>query len=100
MKDNARIVEDCQNQKALGLFGYGKRYTCPPDTATPEQTQAVIDCYQRAILFHIESIPGSKKKDWSRVQKFFDMLVDLGRGDIQRRVLQGPALSGGPLPPL
>ena len=61
----------------FGCGGYGKSYGCPPDTPTPEQTQAIIDCYQRAILFHVESIPGSKKKGGRNVYKFFDMLVDL-----------------------
>jgi len=60
-----------------GCKGYGKKYTCPPDTPTPEQTQAVIDCYQRAILFHVESTPGSKNSGSSNVIKFFNMLVDL-----------------------
>ena len=61
----------------FGCRGYGKSYGCPPDTPTPEETQTVIDCYQRAILFHVESIPGSKEKGGRNVLKFFDMLVDL-----------------------
>ena len=61
----------------FGCGGYGKSYGCPPDTPTPAQTQAVIDCYQRAILFHVESIPGSEEKGGRNVYKFFDMLVDL-----------------------
>jgi predicted metal-binding protein len=61
----------------FGCRGYGKSYCCPPDTPTPEQTQAVIDRYQRAILFHVESIPGSKEEGGRNVFKCFDMLVDL-----------------------
>ncbi|MBW2608291.1 MAG: DUF2284 domain-containing protein [Deltaproteobacteria bacterium] len=61
----------------FGCGGYGKSYGCPPDTPTPEQTQAVIDRYQRAILFHVESIPGSKEKGGRNVLQCFDMLVDL-----------------------
>ncbi len=40
------------------LFGcpyQGHSYSCPPDTPTPEQTQAVINCYKRALLFHLEA---------------------------------------------
>ncbi|MDZ7700168.1 MAG: DUF2284 domain-containing protein [Deltaproteobacteria bacterium] len=57
--------------------GYGRRYGCPPDTPTPEQTQAVIDCYHRAILFHLKApeIPNESRRK-SRNQ-CYDMLVAL-----------------------
>lgn len=58
-----------------GCPDYGKRYTCPPNTSTPEQTRAMIDCYHRAILFHIEAPSGPERKE--RYKKFYDMLVDL-----------------------
>jgi predicted metal-binding protein len=31
---------------------YGERYTCPPDSPTHQQTREILDCYNRAILFH------------------------------------------------
>ncbi|MBM3118579.1 MAG: DUF2284 domain-containing protein [Chloroflexi bacterium] len=59
----------------FGCTEYGKGYCCPPDTPTPEQTRAVIDCYRRAILFHLENpkAPGRGK----RFRHFHDMLIDL-----------------------
>jgi len=54
---------------------YGKGYCCPPDTPTPEQTRAVLDCYNRAILFHIE-MPHIDERE-KRYRAFFDTLVDL-----------------------
>jgi len=38
----------------FGCFLHGKGYGCPPHTPTPEETRSIIDCYKRAILFHIE----------------------------------------------
>jgi predicted metal-binding protein len=35
-----------------GCEMYGREYCCPPETPTPEQTREILDCYQRAILFH------------------------------------------------
>lgn len=65
----------------FGCAGYGRRYGCPPDTPTPEETQAVIDCYRRGILFHLEAQEtpdGARRK---RRNKFYDMLVEL-EGDL------------------
>jgi predicted metal-binding protein len=47
----------------------GHSYCCPPDTPTPEQTQATIDCYKRALLFHVEA-PDTK----DRAEKFNEIL--------------------------
>lgn len=33
-----------------GCAGYGRRLSCPPYSPTPEQTQAILDCYKTAIL--------------------------------------------------
>jgi predicted metal-binding protein len=33
-----------------GCVGYGRRLSCPPHSPTPEQTQAVLDCYKTGIL--------------------------------------------------
>jgi len=59
----------------FGCPGYGRGHCCPPRTPTSDQTRAVLDCYQRAILFHIE-IPVQESKD-EGYQKYLDALVDL-----------------------
>jgi predicted metal-binding protein len=52
---------------------------CPPDSPTAQQTKALLTCYQRAILLHIE-IPASP--DWRKhFQTLISMLVDL-EGDM------------------
>ncbi len=59
----------------FGCNHYGTKYCCPPDTPTPEQTKAMIDCYQRAILFHLE-VP--QTPEWKKLTiEFFEMLVNL-----------------------
>lgn len=37
-----------------GCVGYGRRLSCPPYSPTPEQTQAVLDCYSTGILMEGE----------------------------------------------
>jgi predicted metal-binding protein len=59
----------------FGCPGYGKSHCCPPHSPTPEQTQAILDSYSRAILFHIE-VPDMPEKE-KHYRKYFDMLVDL-----------------------
>jgi len=39
----------------FGCGGYGQRLTCPPHSPTPEQTRALLDCYQTALLLHCPS---------------------------------------------
>lgn len=61
----------------FGCPGYGRSYGCPPDTPSPRETQAIIDCYQTAVLFHLEAVAvpgGSRRKDRHR---FYSLLVDL-----------------------
>lgn len=36
----------------FGCDGYGECLTCPPYSPTPEQTQALLNAYQRGILIH------------------------------------------------
>lgn len=43
-----------------GCGGYGSSLCCPPHSPTPEQTRALLDCYQRAILVHCK--PGQNVK--------------------------------------
>lgn len=56
----------------FGCPGYGRGHCCPPHTPTPDQTRAVLDCYHRAILFHMDM--DDKEKDY---QKVLDKLVEL-----------------------
>ena len=59
----------------FGCPGYGRGYCCPPHTPTPDETRAILSCYQRAILFHIEvSHVEEKEKDY---RKYLDTLVEL-----------------------
>lgn len=39
----------------FGCPGYGRNYTCPPLSPTPEQTRATLDGYQHGILIHTEA---------------------------------------------
>jgi predicted metal-binding protein len=60
-----------------GCEMYGRGYCCPPETPTPEQTREILDCYQRAVLFHYQA---KKKGDESRRKErraFVDALVEL-----------------------
>ncbi len=38
-----------------GCAGYGERYTCPPESPDFYKTRELLDCYNRAILFHLEA---------------------------------------------
>ncbi len=59
----------------FGCPVYNASHCCPPDTMTPEQTRTILDCYHRAILFHIE---GSKAGGWKdRFRQLKVMLTDL-----------------------
>jgi len=59
------------------LFGcpYKHRYSCPPHTPTPEETQAVLNSYSRAILFHIEAVDSQERN--KKILDYFSMLVKL-----------------------
>ena len=59
----------------FGCSFYNKVYCCPPHTPTPEQTRAIIDCYHRAILFHIE-VPYMPERG-KLYREYFSMLTDL-----------------------
>ncbi len=36
----------------FGCGGYNSSYCCPPNSPTPDETQAVLACYRKAILIH------------------------------------------------
>ncbi|MDY6912772.1 MAG: DUF2284 domain-containing protein [Chloroflexota bacterium] len=59
----------------FGCSEYGKGYACPPYTPAPEQTRAIVDCYNRAILFHIELPKAPDRRE--RIPRFLTMLMDL-----------------------
>jgi|SRR3989339_201366 len=63
----------------FGCGGYNSSYCCPPHTPTPEETRRVLDCYNRALLFHIELLTSMEKG--KSLKKFFQMLIDL-EGDL------------------
>ncbi len=63
----------------FGCPVHGMFYSCPPDSPTPEQTRAMLDCYERALLFHIQA-PHSKARG-KKCNKIYDMLVKL-EGDL------------------
>jgi len=61
----------------FGCAGYGRRYSCPPDTPSPEQMRSVLDGYKRAILVHRE-VPDPKDPSGRKNRvKFLDELVAL-----------------------
>jgi predicted metal-binding protein len=63
----------------FGCGGYNYGYCCPPNTPTAEETRLVLDCYNRALLFHIETL--WSKDRGTRLKKFRQMLIDL-EGDM------------------
>jgi predicted metal-binding protein len=58
----------------FGCGGYGYGHCCPPDTPGAEETKQVLDCYERALLFHVETT--SSKDRGKQLKKFYQMLVD------------------------
>lgn len=58
----------------FGCAGYDQSYCCPPHTPTPEETRKVLDAYNRALLFHIETL---SSKGRERRKRFLQMLIDL-----------------------
>jgi len=59
------------------LYGcpLNQRYSCPPHTPTPQETQATLDCYHRAILFRRE-VPTSKEPS-EKNKVYFEKLIEL-----------------------
>jgi predicted metal-binding protein len=58
-----------------GCPGYGQRYNCPPESPTYQQTREMLDCYNRAILFHQQQ-PASPER--SKIGKaFLDKMIEL-----------------------
>ena len=58
----------------FGCGGYDHSYCCPPHTPTPEETRKILDAYNRALLFHIETL---SSKDRGKRRNFLQMLIDL-----------------------
>lgn len=59
----------------FGCGGYDYSYCCPPHTPTHEETRNVLDSYERAILFHIQTSPTPGRG--KRLRKFSHGLIDL-----------------------
>ncbi len=81
-----RVRLKCQ----FGCPGYGRGLCCPPHTPTPDETRAILDCYRRAILFHIE-IPTMEGKG-KTVPKIFGYSGRAGRGNVQGSILYSVSL--------
>ena len=62
----------------FGCPGYDQSYCCPPHTPTPDQTRKILDSYNRALLFHIETL---SSKGREKRKKLLQMLIDL-EGDM------------------
>lgn len=78
----------------FGCPEYGRGYCCPPDTKTPQQTRALLDCYHRAILFHVEAPRSSERnKKW---KPYLDMLIDLEAGMFKDGYYKALVLLSGP----
>ncbi len=79
-----------------GCEMYGREYCCPPETPTPEQTRGILDCYQRAILFHCRA---AKKEGENRtkVRKgYLDAVVELEGEMFKDGYYKAFALLSGP----
>jgi len=61
----------------FGCPMYGKGYCCPPESPSPEQTRAIIDCYRRAILFHHKVIKKEGESRRKTSNEYYEMLVEL-----------------------
>ena len=63
----------------FGCPNYEKSYCCPPESPPPEHTRAVLDSYNRSILFHLEAPKTEERR--RQYREYLDMLVDL-EGDL------------------
>ena len=59
----------------FGCTGYGERYMCPPDTPNWDETRKLLNCYNRAILFHME-MPSAPERG-KQGREYLDKLVEL-----------------------
>ncbi len=50
--DDVYTAEWVRLKCRYGCGGFGKKLTCPPYSPTPEQTEKVLNNYERAILIH------------------------------------------------
>jgi predicted metal-binding protein len=59
----------------FGCSGYGYGYCCPPHTPTHEETRKILDSYNRAILFHVETSLTPTRNRF--LKRYRSTLVDL-----------------------
>ncbi|MBF0497189.1 MAG: DUF2284 domain-containing protein [Deltaproteobacteria bacterium] len=60
-----------------GCPGYGRGYSCPPHSPSPDQTRAVLNEYSRALLFHLELREEDGKNRREKSISFLEHLVTL-----------------------
>ncbi len=53
----------------FGCDGYGYSYCCPPHTPTHEDTRKILDAYNRALLFHIETLSTKGREKRKKILK-------------------------------
>ena len=80
----------------FGCPAHGTPYCCPPDSPATEQTRAVLDCYERALLFQIEA-PDSKDR-WTHCNNMFDMIVKMEGEMFKDGFYKALAFLAGPCP--
>ena len=59
----------------FGCPRYGKFYVCPPHTPTSDQTRAVLDSYNRVILFQLQWTKG--EQSGREISKYTDNVVSM-----------------------
>jgi predicted metal-binding protein len=75
----------------FGCAGYGKTLCCPPHTPTPDEMRKILDSYIHALLLHIHW-----KKDYKKVSRFNDTIVDLERTIFLDGYYKAWAVGSGP----
>jgi len=78
----------------FGCQKYNRGYCCPPHTPTPEQTRAILDSYNRAILFHRE-LPYEKNRGKTSHQ-YIEKLVQLETDIFKDGYYKAFVLTAGP----
>jgi len=73
--------------------GGGKSHCCPPQTPTPEETRAILDSYNRAILFHL-NVPAFGKEHLRLQEMLVTMEGDMFKDGYYKAyvMLAGPCL--------
>ncbi len=78
----------------FGCEGYNSSHCCPPDTPTFEETRKVLDSYQRALLFHIETLPDTSRR--RNLKQYRHKLIDLEEEMFKDGYYKAFAMLAGP----